>query len=483
MALDTIDVHGEILAPVTNVPAVGTVTFKIVQELRDNVANIVYSPQTFVATLDVNGEFTITLPVTDDADITPTNWSYWVVVNTDIWYSGVYYLQLPASLGPVAEFADLIPTFINGASCTPDGTMCAPIGLVGQVDELEQDVENLEAAITILEGEMDTAQADILAIQGEVDALELNAVLKNPVAGIAYVGNQIIGPGSAGTVPWLSNSDNPIPFSAGDNNFDFTRVIVIDEFGNPVQAFTLNGNAEMRTRPSTRNRVGARNFESAEAVGYSTGQFVQWSSNPTNPALREPFLGGFGSAHATKPGWIEATRVINALLGLRVEGNYNALVDDLNFRGRTLVPGAPAAQTWLVGDTIIDSQGVVYICTVAGTPGTWVGVNAPSNFINLVPGVNITLAAKAGASRLERGGDATRLRGTLVASAPIAANAVLANIGTVAHRPLSAVNEQVRYSGGGARFQIALNGDISIGAALALNDQVWLDGITFDLSA
>lgn len=34
--------------------------------------------------------------------------------------------------------------------------------------------------------------------------------------------------------------------------------------------------------------------------------------------------------------------------------------------------GAPASGTFLVGDFVIDQTGGIYICTVAGTPGTWV---------------------------------------------------------------------------------------------------------------
>lgn len=105
MALISIPVHGQILAPVTNVPAVGTVTFKTLIELRDVVDNIVYTPQTFVATLDVNGEFTINLPTTDNPDIEPLNWVYQAYVNTTTWRETIYF-QLPFAPG-TTEFADL----------------------------------------------------------------------------------------------------------------------------------------------------------------------------------------------------------------------------------------------------------------------------------------------------------------------------------------------------------------------------------------
>lgn len=42
--------------------------------------------------------------------------------------------------------------------------------------------------------------------------------------------------------------------------------------------------------------------------------------------------------------------------------------------------GAPASGTFAVGDFVIDQTGKVFVCTVAGTPGTWaqVGGGAPS---------------------------------------------------------------------------------------------------------
>lgn len=471
MALTTIQLHGEILTPVTDVPAVGTVTFKILQDLRDTTTNIVYSPMTFVATLDVNGEFLITLPTTDSPDITPLNWTYWVYVDTDVWTSGVFYIALPAALGPVAEFADIIP--ILSEDCTPDGTACAPISLAGEVaaladsveamqeeltdlaaevatfsgaiTDLQDDMAALEAEVATFSGDIADLQADVTALQGDVntlditvtalvnqvniltpqvatnttnigtlqgqmatvqgqittiqgqittiggqittlqgqvatlitdlDTLELAVVYRNPVTGAVYVGNTVTGPDATGSQPWLKST--PIPYSAPDSNFDFLRIIAIDEFGNQVQTFVLNGNGEPRSRPSKRDRVGSRAFESAQAVGYSTGQFWQASSNPTAAASREPYLGVWGTA-ATKPGWAEGTRVVSGLQGVSAGGTvdaalapYNTLAA-INFRGLKGTVGAPSAGTWLLNDVVLDSIGTFWRCSVAGTPGTWV---------------------------------------------------------------------------------------------------------------
>lgn len=145
MALVTIDVHGEILNPDGLTPAVGTVTFRLLTELRDTVANITYEPTDWVATLDGLGEFTITLPTTDNPDITPLDWTYQVFVSTTQWREK-FYIELPAALGPVAEFADLIP-LDDPIDCTPDGTACAPISLVGEVTTLEAEVDALQVDI------------------------------------------------------------------------------------------------------------------------------------------------------------------------------------------------------------------------------------------------------------------------------------------------------------------------------------------------
>lgn len=125
MALTLVSVHGQFLAPVTNIPAVGTVSFNTMIELRDVVDNIVYVPMTFTATLDVNGEFTIVLPATDNPDLTPANWVYQVWINLDT-INSVVYVQLPFSVG-VTEFADLEPLEFD--PCTdqiPTSTPIAP---------------------------------------------------------------------------------------------------------------------------------------------------------------------------------------------------------------------------------------------------------------------------------------------------------------------------------------------------------------------
>jgi hypothetical protein len=124
MALVTVPVHGEILDPDGLTPAVGTITFRTLIELRDTVDNIVYLPSEFTATLDALGEFTINLPTTDNADITPINWVYQVFISTTTWRD-TQYVQIPFQVGTV-EYADLTPLDYNPCEGLPAPTPIPP---------------------------------------------------------------------------------------------------------------------------------------------------------------------------------------------------------------------------------------------------------------------------------------------------------------------------------------------------------------------
>jgi hypothetical protein len=101
--------HGKIVAPdVLQTPAVGTVVFHLPFPLRDSPDNVIVGPRRITVPL-VNGEFTTDLPAVDDPDISPMNWAYKVVINTDLW-KGSFPLQIPIAGAPaVLELADLAP--------------------------------------------------------------------------------------------------------------------------------------------------------------------------------------------------------------------------------------------------------------------------------------------------------------------------------------------------------------------------------------
>lgn len=105
--LTIVTVHGKIVqSNVNQTPATGWVYFTIPFPLRDSADNVVLAPTTFTATLDLNGEFTIDLPATDDADISPLGWTYRCKVATNVWRE-VFPIAIPAASPSPLEFADI----------------------------------------------------------------------------------------------------------------------------------------------------------------------------------------------------------------------------------------------------------------------------------------------------------------------------------------------------------------------------------------
>lgn len=357
--------------------------------------------------------------------------------------------------------------------------------LVTTVNTHTTQIGVIQGQIATIQGQITTLQSAQAATQAELTALETNVVLLNPSSGGVYNGNTFTVPPDipASAFPWLRSA--VIPYSAGDAHFDVFRIRATDEFGNIVNTNTWNGNGEGRRRPSSRSRVADRVFESAEAVGGSTDQYVQWSSDA---AVREPFFGGWGSA-SPKPGWAEGTRVVSGLQGVSIGGTVNAALAPYNtltgliYRGQKAGLGPPAAGTWLLNDVVIDSGGAAWRCTVAGTPGTWTGGSSDfTTVINLNAG--LSQGSTPCASSLIENGRAVRMRGFFtVGGVAIPANTVLCRIGIAGHIPLHVVRTGIRYSGGGNRAQVALNGDVSIAVILNPADDVWFDSLTFDLRA
>lgn len=64
------------------------------------------------------------------------------------------------------------------------------------------------------------------------------------------------------------------------------------------------------------------------------------------------------------------TGIAPTIGGRASPGGFAGATAAVRFAGAT-ASGAPASGSFLVGDFVIDQTGSVYICIVAGTPGTW----------------------------------------------------------------------------------------------------------------
>ena len=105
----TLVVLGTFLTPEGN-PSTGTITFTPSRWLTNSGADVAIPNSSITKTLGTAGDFSVTLPVTDDADLQPANWFYTVSEVVD-GVSQSYAVLLPgtAGTGGTVYLADLAP--------------------------------------------------------------------------------------------------------------------------------------------------------------------------------------------------------------------------------------------------------------------------------------------------------------------------------------------------------------------------------------
>jgi len=107
--VSTLVVLGTFLTPEGN-PSTGTITFTPSRWLTNSGANVALPNSGVTKTLGTAGNFSVTLPVTDDGDLQPANWYYTVSEVVD-GVSQSYAMLLPgtAGSGGTVYLADLAP--------------------------------------------------------------------------------------------------------------------------------------------------------------------------------------------------------------------------------------------------------------------------------------------------------------------------------------------------------------------------------------
>jgi hypothetical protein len=103
-------------------PISGSITFQPFTILKETNLNVIIMPSYINKTLDANGSFSVTLPVTDDTDVTPEPFVYTVVENFT--NGRTFKMALPSSLiGIAVNLADVLPavsTFDSSAYTTTE---------------------------------------------------------------------------------------------------------------------------------------------------------------------------------------------------------------------------------------------------------------------------------------------------------------------------------------------------------------------------
>jgi hypothetical protein len=120
-------------------PIAGQVKITNPEFLVNAAANRLIVPTTITAQLDATGAFTLTVPVTNDADVSPLAFTY--SFEESFIGGATYSISLPSSLGATVDIADIRPTdsvvsYIQPAS----GDLVAPLNV--RITQEETDLNN-----------------------------------------------------------------------------------------------------------------------------------------------------------------------------------------------------------------------------------------------------------------------------------------------------------------------------------------------------
>jgi hypothetical protein len=140
--LSTVIVGGQYV-DVTGSPVAGQVRFTPRPIIIDAAADQIIIPRTVTVDLDANGEFTVVLPVTDDPDVSPIDWTYRV---EEAFPGGrLFDIQLPEG-SPTINLADVSPAVPS------TGDEASLYVLLSVFNDLADRVTVIEGVTTVVQG-------------------------------------------------------------------------------------------------------------------------------------------------------------------------------------------------------------------------------------------------------------------------------------------------------------------------------------------
>jgi hypothetical protein len=116
--------------------------------------------------------------------------------------------------------------------------------------------------------------------------------------------------------------------------------------------------------------------------------------------------------------------------------------------------GAPSSGTFAIGDYIVDQSGAMWVCTTAGTPGTWKNTGAAGNAVTSVFSRTGVVTAQSGDYSVGQvtGAEATANKGAASGYAPLdgSSQVPIANIPTGSTSSTVAIGNDARFAGSAA---------------------------------
>lgn len=122
-------------------PVRGSITFKANTIIKDVTLNVIIIPVSIVKTFDANGSFTVTLPCTNDPDVTPEPFAYAVEENFGGGRS--FGIGLPISIaGTTINLADILPALPAG-----EATAYVSLDQYATLDTRYQDANGIKVIV------------------------------------------------------------------------------------------------------------------------------------------------------------------------------------------------------------------------------------------------------------------------------------------------------------------------------------------------
>lgn len=370
--------------------AIGTITFSPQLTsgtfLQDTSVPVTLVPNNFVATPDgTTGNFSITLPSTDDPDITPSGWTYKVTeqfgANVRTYFifveagGGPYKLDLKAPVSSVVASVSLVRT-VNGS--VPDVNGNVTVAVTGAYP-----LQSFGVGPTAYPFTPVGVGSGYFIVDKTGNGNDASTLYRSNGVYLAEVGTPADIDFHVKVIPdGVNFIDGIIVKNAAPNTGKVFIPVGLGVGTIPVELFHV---AADETSTRTTAKIENTNAAGTGSVGSEielAGHNVTWvlatdvglngGNNVCLVNANGAYMTGFSVNSAGQMGILTDSpgSALDVAGAVTVRGDNG--LSPIRIRGRQTTVGHPITGTWAVGDVVMDSAKTLWLCTIAGTSGTWV---------------------------------------------------------------------------------------------------------------